>query len=270
MKKGDWTMKKTLVGIVASTALALSYAPSAEASAYLDINVGGTHATCDNSLAFTATNCGAGFVTVAGPVPLSNDIVFTGSINGVSFGGGVVNGVQLVGNQPGGVPLGEALSTDTKTTVLNLSGSAKTITVSFADNSYTIPVGDPLSFNAAQSLDVIASLVNVTQTFTGYATGTNSLVPATGTASLTPNVTGSPAPPTNTNSSTGPSVIFANPAGIFALSGVESFTLGNNGEVNAQGSITAVNSVPEPGSMLLLGTGLMVLGRKARRRLGKQ
>jgi len=266
MKKGDWMMKRALVGIVASTALALSYVPSAEASAFLDINVSGTHATCNNSSAAGVTACGlAGFVTGLN----ANDITFTGTLNAVSFGGGVVNGVQLVGNQPGGVPLGEAVSTDTKTTVLNTSASNRTITVSFADSGYLIPSGSPLTFNAAQGLDLIASLSPISQTFTGYGDGTNSLLPGTGTASITPICT-APVPATSSCATTGPFMNFANPSGIFALNGVESFTLGGGAEVNAHGSITAVNSIPEPGSMLLLGTGLVVLGRKARRRLGKQ
>jgi hypothetical protein len=250
---------KRIFGVLASTVMALSYAPSAEASAFLSINVDGVIVSCNNTAA-----CGAGFTTVLN----GNDISFSGIVNGVDFTGGAA-GVQLVGNQPGGVT---AFTTDTKTAITNTSGVPHTITISFADNNYSLPLGTPMLFNATQGLDAVSSPVAITGSFTGWGDGSNSLVPGTGVASVTPLCITAPAPPTNSCSTDGPVNAFAR-AGNFGLNGIESFTLAAGAVLNAHASVSTFTTpvtVPEPGTMLLLGTGLIALGWRAGRRLRKQ
>jgi hypothetical protein len=49
-----------------------------------------------------------------------------------------------------------------------------------------------------------------------------------------------------------------------------SFTLTPNGQITNRGmtQINAVNPVPEPGSMILIGTGLAYVASRARKRFG--
>jgi hypothetical protein len=100
-------MNRKLLTVVGASALLVAGSSAARADSFLSITANGVTVSCNNSLAFTASNCGAGFATVAN----GNVITFTGVVNGVAFGGGGITGVQLAGNLPGGAV--QSFSTDT-------------------------------------------------------------------------------------------------------------------------------------------------------------
>src|SRR5204863_5557492 len=104
-------MRTILIGTMLGAALLLGYTPHAEAGALLRISTGPFVATCDNTQAITATNCGAGFVTV----PNSSTITFAGAITGYN-----VASISVTGNQPGTPTAGNVL--DVKFAVSHISG----------------------------------------------------------------------------------------------------------------------------------------------------
>jgi len=244
-------MKRKLLTVVGSTAFLVAGSNPARAASFLSIQVNGTTVTCDNTAAFTATNCGLGFVTLAN----SNVIQFTGSVDGVSFGSGPTVGVQLVGSSTPSA----SFSTDTKTTVS--AAAAALVTVRFANNGFTTPAGSPLFVSASQSFDLLTGPAPITQSFTGFGDGGNSLVPGTGPGSVTPNCT---LLAVSSCSSNGPQNTFVR-TGAFALSGVEQFNMLGGDIVNASGRVTAT-ATPEPGSLVLFASGLLALGGVVRKR----
>ena len=257
-------MRKTFLGTTVAVALLL-LTPRAEGGALLAISTGGVFSvSCDNTLAFSATNCSAaaGFATAVN----SNTIVFTGPVTGYSVGS-----ISVTGNQPGNPTAGNVL--DVKFAISHISG-VDDLTVDFGGSQFTQPVGPGLFLSASDSGSFGQSAATDFLNFQAWGRATNDLIVPGGTATAIspPCIPG--AGLTTSCSTVSPDVAFNRGAGPYALTGREVLHLALGelpATVNATIAANATPSgvVPEPTSLLLFGTGLMGLAARARRRMRK-
>jgi hypothetical protein len=235
-------MKATLFVAFAAAILVLNLTTSAQADSLLSISVnGGLPTTFVSALDFINT----------GPL----------SIGGVTF-----TNISLSGNQPG--TTSSAFSTDTKTAVTNTTGLPVSIAVGFASNNYSLPAGSPLQFNTSQSVTVadFAGGGSISQTFVGRGDSSNSLEPGTGVPAPTTICSVAPTDLTNSCSITSALAFFTR-GGLFGENGIEMFSLAPGQVADFQAAINvAPLAVPEPGTLLMLGTGMILVAGRGRLR----
>ena len=244
-------MKKVFLGLTVTVILALSTVPQEQAS-FLSVEVDGAGFGCDNSTAAGVAACAAwGYVTSLGV----DAITYTGSIGTV----------ELSSNSPGTPTV--AFIQDVKMNFINNTGATRTITVDFAVNNFTQPVG-PAFLVASQTANWMASTAGDQQTFQVWERNTNDLVVPGGTATaITPKCV-SPGGTLLCSSQSADA-----PVGVtapFALTGREviSMAVGTSGNFFGTSALNSPPQVPEPSTVLLVGTGMLLLagGRRWRKR----
>src|SRR5690242_18391474 len=157
---------RTLLALLAVVLMLFSFSPAARADSYLNITVGASTISCDNSSAAGVSACAAnGFSTALNGSSIS-------SLGPISIGGYTIAGVNISGNQPGTPTSAFALASEFNVT--NQSGS-QTLIIEYASNQFSNPVGTPVSFTASQAATFTTAQPGDTQKFTGYGNGANTL-----------------------------------------------------------------------------------------------
>jgi len=251
---------------LALVALIVGYSLDAKASAIFRLMDTGTGMTltCDTSMTFSATNCGAGFSLA---VPGGNLIEFGGAVGGFDILEGFVTGVQTAATGS----VNEQLIN-----VVHASGTGN-LQVDFGVNDFGLPLGPNLFLSSSDSATFGQSTTGDQKLLQAWGRATNDLIIPTGTATTinAPCVPGTGF--TTSCNGVGPDVLFIRGATNYALTGREVITqsaldtlpAGYLADVAANASST---TVPEPASALMLGMGSILLlaarqmGRKSGRR----
>jgi len=202
-------------------------------------------------IALQEAGVNGGAITVVATAPDFTSTNFTGTYGDFTvtvFGGSSDNGNAL----------SDLLSSTVK--VQNNSGATQTLHLWVTQTNYSLPPGTPLGVESGLGGSVNTGTVGLPNIFQAYADAANN---ALGTGGFT----NGPQTATQTGSTidTGSATGSFNRTGLYSLTSVVNFTMSGGGTANYSDHIN-VTAVPEPATLLLIGTGLVGLSASLRRK----